>query len=382
MTREEFQAKRDALFAEAEAAVDVNDLETAKAKKREIEELDDMFEKAIEAKADLDALEGKKEGAPQAVKNDTTLGQEVDKVEKIFDAASPEYRTAFLKNLLGREMTAIENEAFVHTTSTSGMPLPREMVNAIWSQIEEEHAIVGDVTMYRTGTILEVVKHTAITQGAASTVDENAANDDEKNTFVKVTLSGKDFSKHVDITYAAAIMAIDAFEAYLKNEIAAGIGAAIANDIITQIGSDMTGGNKKTAAASDKFTVSEIGGAFGAIKRAGALKVYCRRSTLYKFLVGMATSNGYPVFQPSMQAGAAASLFGAEIRVEEAVPADTILVGDPKKVVYNMIQDIMIEDAKDIKKHVYTYSGYARGQGALCDPDAFASLAAAEATTS
>lgn len=41
---------------------------------------------------------------------------------------------------------------------------------------------------------------------------------------------------------------------------------------------------------------------------------------------------------------------------------------------YNMVQDILIESDKDIKKHVTTYSGYARGSGALIDPDAFAQL--------
>ena len=34
----------------------------------------------------------------------------------------------------------------------------------------------------------------------------------------------------------------------------------------------------------------------------------------------------------------------------------------------------MIEQDKDIKKHVYTYSGYARGEGALIDDLAFAEL--------
>ena len=51
-----------------------------------------------------------------------------------------------------------------------------------------------------------------------------------------------------------------------------------------------------------------------------------------------------------------------------------MLIGDPKKVVYNMVQDIMIESDRDIKKHVTTYSGYARGQGALIDGAAFAQL--------
>ena len=40
----------------------------------------------------------------------------------------------------------------------------------------------------------------------------------------------------------------------------------------------------------------------------------------------------------------------------------------------------MIETDKDIKKHVTTYAGYARGQGALIDPLAFCTLTVASST--
>ena len=96
-------------------------------------------------------------------------------------------------------MTRMEAAAFTHTTSDDGAPLPTTMLNNIWDLVSGQHAIMGDITIYRTGTIMEVVKHTAIVQGKAKKVAEAAANDDEKNTMVKVTLSGNDFSKHVYI---------------------------------------------------------------------------------------------------------------------------------------------------------------------------------------
>ena len=58
----------------------------------------------------------------------------------------------------------------------------------------------------------------------------------------------------------------------------------------------------------------------------------------------------------------------------ELLCPDELLIGDAKKVVYNMVQDIMIESDRDIKKHVTTHSGYARGSGALIAPKAFAKL--------
>lgn len=292
----------------------------------------------------------------------------------VYNAASPEYRSAFLKYLLGEDLSKEERAAFVHTTANTGNVLPTTMLNRIWDLVSTEHSIMGDITVYRTGTILEVVKHTAIAAGAAKVVAENAANDDEQNTFVKVTLSGKDFSKHVDISYAMERMSLDALEQYLTSEIARQLGAAMAADIVSQIGTDMASGNKKTTAKAATVTFAEVAALFGSLKRVSNVVVYGKRSTIYKYLVGMVDTSGRPVFQTTAQQGAAGSLLGATIKVEDAVADNVLLIGDPSKVVYNMVQDIMIESDRDIKKHVTTYSGYARGQGALIDDSAFAQL--------
>ena len=99
-----------------------------------------------------------------------------------------------------------------------------------------------------------------------------------------------------------------------------------------------------------------------------------QRGTLFNQLVSMVDTTGRPIFQPTAQAGAMGTLLGATIKIEDAVADGTILVGDPKKVLYNMVHDIMIETTKDIKHHVYTYAGYARGEGALVDDVAFVQL--------
>lgn len=300
--------------------------------------------------------------------------------ERSYGADSKEYRNAFLKNLLGAEMTKEERAAFVHMTTNTSAVLPTTMLNQIWDLVSKQHSIMGDVTIYRTGTILEVVKHTAIAQGAAKSVAENTANDDEQNTFVKVTLSGKDFSKHVDISYAMERMSIDALEQYLVSEISASLGDAMSSDVITQIGTDMESDNKIESAAAQTLTFAEIAKLFGMLKRVSSVSVYATRATIYNYLVGMVDTTGRPIFQPSAQAGQEGTLLGAAIKVEDAVADDVLLIGDGSKVVYNMVQDIMIENDRDIKKHVVTYSGYARGSGALIDPLAFAQMTIKAAT--
>lgn len=291
-------------------------------------------------------------------------------------ADSNEYRRAFLLDLMNRgsEMTREERAAFVHTTANTPNAVPTTMLNQIWDLVSTEHSIMGDITIYRTGTVLEIVKHTAVAAGAAKSVAENAANDDEQNTFVKVTLSGKDFSKTVEISYAMERMSVDALEAYLISEISNGLGAAMAKDVISTIESGMNSANKVSTATANVVTFKEIAKLFGQLARVGAVSVYATRNTIYNHLVGMVDTNGVPIFQSSAQKGAEGSILGALIKVEDAVADGKLLVGDGKKVTYNMVQDIMIEKDRDIKTHKVIHSGYARGEGALIDDKAFAEL--------
>lgn len=343
----------------AELTTEVDGL---KAEKRKIEE-------AVEKRK---ALEQQVAGfQPSAVK---TFG-EAKQARKSYGPDSAEYRSAFLKDLMGKELTVEEREAFVHTTGNTSAVIPTTMINKIWDLIEANHSIMGDITMYRTGTILEVVKRTAIVQGDAKVVNENEANDDEKNTIVKVTLSGKDFSKHVDISYALAKMSMDGFEAYLSQEIADRLGNAMASDVIAQILSDYDDDNNAVETASAGVIAwTDITATFATIKNANRKVVYLNNETLYGKVAGMVDQVGRPIFQANAQDGVEGYLLGAPVKIEDAVTGDMLLIGDATKVVYNMVQDIMIETDRDIKKHVKTYSGYARGEGVLVAPKAFATL--------
>ena len=216
---------------------------------------------------------------------------------------SKEYRNAWCKKMLGLPMGEEERTAFVHTTGTTsgqtaGYTVPTTILNRIWDLVEERHAILGDITIYRTGTILEVAKRTAIAAGDAATVAEGAApSNDENNTFAKVTLSGKDFAKAVEISYALGIMSIDGFEQFITNEIADRLGAALAADVITQIGTDYDSShNDLDCATSGKVVWTDLAGALAVLKNARDIAVYASQSTIYKYLVGMVdTTDGTSV---------------------------------------------------------------------------------------
>lgn len=380
MTTDEYKQQRVELMENAREMLQDGNAAGAEEIMDRVEELDAKFESSALAAANAAALAG---GAkPVELKNlsrTVSGGKVVEKMENEMPkrenmVGTQEYKNAFLKTLLGRELTEMENVAYVHTTTQENAPVPTEMLNEIWDLIYGEHHILEDITIYRTGTIMEIVKHTEVTQGKAKQVAEGEANDDEQNTFVKVTLTGKDFSKHVDISYAMQRMSIPAFETYLKNEIATGIGEELAKDVVAAIGTGMASENKLETAKAGTVSYKDLAKLFGQLKRVGSLNIYATRNTIYNQLVGLTNDSGTPIFQQVINPNVEGALFGAQIKTEDAVADGTILVGDGKKFVFNMIQDIMVESAKDIKKHVVTHSGYARGEGALIDGKAFAQL--------
>lgn len=335
-------------------------------------------------KKELEDMEARKQAAELLEKMEVQPQKIIKPAEgrkDMFEIDSKEYRTAWCKEMLGLPMSEEERTAFVHTTGTTsgqtaGYTVPTTLLNTIWDLIEEKHSILGDITIYRTGTILEVAKRTAIAAGDAATVAEGAAPaNDENNTFAKVTLSGKDFAKAVEISYALGIMSIDGFEQFITNEIADRLGAALAADVITQIGTDYySTGNDLDVATSGKVVWSDIASAFAVLKNATNVTVYASQATIYKYIVGMVDSTGRPIFQQTANEGVRGYLLGAPVKVEDAIADDLIWIGDPKQVVGNMVQDIMVESDKDIKKHVNIFSGYARFQCSLLAPKAFAKL--------
>ena len=375
MKLEEFNVKVAELKAEGTKLAQEGKLDAAEAKKKEIEALEASFQAEKEAVAEENAIA--KDSTIQAnFQSEQTLGEENKVMEKMYDASSVEYKNAFLKHISGRDdqMTKLENEAFVHTTQNTPNVLPTTMLNEIWDLVSKTHVIVGDVTTYRTNTILEISKHTAIAQGAAAVKAEGVANDDEQNTFVKVALSGKDFVKSVEISYAEAKMSIEALERYLIQEISTSIGEAIANDMVSQIESDLNNDNKVNAAVSGTLSFADVTGAFAKLKRNSKTVVYCSQATLYNYIVGMTNTAGQLIYQANANEGANGVLLGAKVKIEESVADGKILMGDPKRVVNNIVQDVLVETDKDIKKHKFIYSGYERSECALVDDRAFVEI--------
>lgn len=284
-----------------------------------------------------------------------------------------EYKSAFLKNLLGQELTEAEERAYTHTTENTGAVVPKDLENKIYNLMAEEHPLLRDINTIRSGVALSIVKHVGIALdeedapiGDAKIVGEGEANDDEANTFVQVELTGKDFSKHLEISYRLSKMAIPAFETYLVQEIASRLASVMAKEVVRQIKSDLNLANKTTAVVDKAAFLAGL----GALKQVGAVNVYMTNATFYGHVASLAGEEGLASFIPNWQDAIAGQLLGRPVKIEDALADGEILILDPKQFVWNEVQSIMIERDRDIKRHVNIISGFAIAGGVLTNDKA------------
>ena len=287
--------------------------------------------------------------------------------ERKFTIESEEYRSAFLKNLRGEELTDVEQRAFTFLTTNTAAPLPKVMQNRIIDLIGEAHPIVADVDTLHSGSAISIPAATTITADAGTTA-EGGTHNDLQITFTNVDLSGEDYTADVELSYKMAAMAIPAFEDYLISKISERLGAKLAAGIIAKIKEKIAAANK----IATGITYANICAGFGALKRIGKPVVYGTREAVFNKLVGMVDSNKRPIFQQPITAEAAGHLLGAVIKYEDAMGADELLIGDPKKYLQNVVVPVMIEHDKIVKQSKHVYSGYTCQQGTLTDDKAFA----------
>ena len=319
-----------------------------------------------------ESVETRNKLVKDVIKNGNVISKKEDnKMEKReFGIESVEYRNAFLKKMTGQELTEIEERAYVHTTANTAAVLPAELQNKIYSNMEEQHPILRDVQILRSGVAISIVKHTAIVDGDAKVVAEGVANDDEQNTFVEVVLAGKKFSKHVDFTYELEAMALPAFQSYLVNELSDRLGAAMAKDIVDTIRTGLAADNKFAAALPETLALEDVLKGLGLLKGASQTFVYTNGATFYTGIAALQGRDGLVGFIPNYAEQISGQLLGKAIKVEDALADGEVLVLDPKQFLYNIVRDITIESDKDIKKGVTTIAGHAIAGGSLTNDKA------------
>lgn len=310
--------------------------------------------------------------------------------EKRYDATSPEYRSAWLKNLAVRndgtkifgELTEIEQRAFIHTTENTGAVVPTEIMNKIIDLVDSEAPMLADAEMSNMTRGFGVPRHTAIVAGDAKGVAEGTANEDEQDSFELLSLDGVEIKKHVIITRKMQFQSIDAFETWLVAHLGKRIRVAKERLILARLdGTAPTGGSAEASAKIDagnvltgqSYTDAAIRGIFAKLHPTGQRVVYANNNTIWSHLVGIEDGDGRKLFVPDSMGDPTVQgrIYGAVIKADPNLADNVVYVGVKGQILANNFDDLFIFSQIEPKTANTITTGYSLFDAGLQDPKGF-----------
>lgn len=305
---------------------------------------------------------------------------------KTFGKDSTEYRSAFLKNVRGLELSDIEKRAFTSAAGSAGAAIPTQTANEIITKLKQLAPLLSEITLLHVagnvtfaveGTTADAEKHT-----------ENASLTASADTLTSVTLGSYEICKLVQVSKTVATMSIDAFETWLTDMISEKIAEKIGSYLITGTGSSQPTGVEKaqTWGASNSVTVAKAASTTAANVQAliGLLPGTCDKNA--KFLMSKKTL--FVEFMPLQDNGKNKIvtaeghqyyIYGYPVMLDDNIPAGEAYLGDFKKIIGNLSEAINIVSGFDINTNSFKYLGCAMFDSKIAVGEAFVKLIKATA---
>lgn len=373
-----------------------NDNADIDALEKEVKELTE------ERKAIQEKIERRKEIMANIVSGEGTIITDFipNKEERKFEnmtkeeiLETPEYRSAFLKKLLGKPLTEAEERAYTSADNSAGAVIPTQTASELFDKMVAIAPMINEITLLRVaGNVKFAIENV---RDAATKHIENAAVTPAGDSLAYVTLAGYEYIKVIRISKTVQTMSINAFENWLTDMLAEDIAVAIENDIINGDGVSgpkgveyaatwVAGENLIEYANGGSPTFDNVMDMIAALPlryHSGA-KFLCNSKFLYGKLAKIKDDQKQPILVKDMANGLQFRIMGFPVLLSDKVADGVMYFGNFKKIVGNLAQDVTVESS--------TQSGFLnnsidfRGTAIFdCDialPDAFIKMAeAAEA---
>ena len=218
--------------------------------------------------------------------------------QRTYGVDTPEYRSAWLRNLQGRDLSAEERAAVTATAA-----IPTTTMNKIIARMELTPIIQAVDVTYIPGNVTYPVEKTV---NGVSWVDMGTAATDSADALDAVTLGAYKLIKTVEIT-------------------AAGTGGNQATGL-TKSGEITQTGEYTMAGMTYKDLMTLL--ATLPTQYMANAKFAMPRAVFYSDLLGMTDSNGKPVVVADVQSPAKFNILGYPVILEDSIPKDNIVFGD------------------------------------------------------
>lgn len=279
---------------------------------------------------------------------------------------TPEYRSAWLKNLRRLPLTDAEKRAYANASGTGAEVVPTQTANEIISKVKKLAPMLNEVTLLHVkGAVKFVVEGT---NNDAAIHTENAAITPAADTLTTVTLSGYEIVKLVQISNTVMTMSIAAFESWIVDMLAEAIARKVEDFFINGTGTSQPKGidkantwgatNSVTVGASASLTAANVQTLIGLLNAGydrNAKFVMSKRTLFTDFMPLQDNSKNHIV---TVQ-GNSYFVYGYPVLLSDYVKEHEAFLGDFKKVCANLAESINVKNAYDIDTNSYKYSGIA-----------------------
>lgn len=369
------------------------DLEAIETRKSEIASAlesasaEDMDAFDVELKA---IEERKKEIAQEIEQRKTTINDVingidsivVDKIEerkeehKMFEVSSKEYRDAWVKSIIKREMTVEERSAL----ASAGAVIPTMTVNAVWDKLVKPAELLGKVDVSQFPTYVRFPKATTVNAATSDAVGSTITESSDvvgyvdliPNEYVKLLTVGADIDH----------MAIDAIHDWIVNNLVNSIRYAINKDIVVGTGTNalkgltasVTANSTAIPATVTKASILKIMATLGSAYQEGAVWIMTP-GMFYEEILPLTALNDYIIND-----GFSFRLFGHEVvLMSECLVSskETIFYGDPKAYKVNIFKALEVKAFETATTTNIQFRGACLADGELLDTNAFVRFAKA-----
>lgn len=279
--------------------------------------------------------------------------------------ASAEYRSAFYKSLMGKELTAVERGALdramelekrsdAYTTSgNTPVIIPTTTLNEVVKKARLMGGLIAEVRAFNVPAKISVPVATPASKAVWNT--EGADVETDKPTIAQVTFDANEIIKVFSISAKVKTMSIDAFEAYLTDELTNCVMECLADGIVNGSGSGQGTGletgitwNEGTnLLTTTALTFDNITTVISKLKRgySKGAKFAMNNATLYNRIYGLMDGNKRPVFVQNAQDDSVGKILGFEVVVDDNIKDNEIFFGNFQYYGYNMPNGIAVESS-------------------------------------
>ena len=371
MTVEELEARLAQLPDEIEK--DGADLDALDAEFKGITAELDARKAAAAKKAELRAAVATGAGSVIAEAPQTPIPTEE---RKMFKIDSIEYRDAWTKKIIGRELNEEERAAL----GAAAAVIPTMTVNAVWDKLTGPADLLGKVDVSQFPTYVRFPK--ATTKNAATGQAVGATITESSDVIGYVDLIPNEYVKLLTVGADIDHMAVSAVHDWIVNNLVESIRAEINKDIVVGTGTNELKGILASVSADStaipatvtKASLLKIMGALGSNYQGGAVWIMTP-AMFYENVMTLTQLNDYIIND-----GFNFKLFGHDVVLMSELlvsTKETILYGDPKAYKLNIFKALEVKPFETATTTNIQFRGATMADGELIDAAAFVRFAQA-----